>query len=212
MEDRWVSYDNYGSRFRDQNIVLRYFIQGFPFAIMSIGLLWLFENLFWAMFFTNIADVLSILMVMAIAFIVLMGALNSIFAAALWDIRPKQTCLSFAGQGLLLVFMSYVFDPFFVAIFLVYVSTYPYGLLVYATLFVVLAFIGGYLGKNIASEFEREYEKVEQLASVHDRQMNCPYCGASVTVSPSRVDDQRGITCPSCGEWFGVFDRGPTLE
>lgn len=212
MEDRWVSYDNYGNRFKDQNTVLRYFLQGLPFAIMSIGLLWLFENLFWAMFLTNFADVLSIMIMMAIAFIVLMGALNSIFAAALWDIRPKQTCLSFAGQGMLLVFMSYIFDPFFVILFLAYVSTLLYGFLIYAGLFILLAFIGGYLGKNIANEFEREHEKVEQLASVHDRQVTCPHCGHSMMVGPSRVDDQRGITCTSCGQWFGVYDRGPTLE
>lgn len=212
MEDRWVSYDNYGNRFKDQNTVFRYFLQGIPFAIMSIGLLWLFENLFWAMLFTNFTDVLSIMIVVAIAFVVLMGALNSIFAAALWDIRPKQTCLSFAGQGLLLVFMSYVFDPFFVILFLTYVSTLFYGFLIYAGLFIFLAFIGGYLGKNIANEFEREHEKVEQLASVHDRQINCPHCGHSMMVGPSRVDDQRGITCTSCGQWFDVYDRGPTLE
>jgi len=212
LEDRWVSYDNYGNRFKDQNILLKYFIQGVPFAIMSIGLLWLFENFLWGFFFTDIANILTIMIVMAIAFILLMGTLNSVFAAALWDIRPRQDCLSFAGQGILLVFMSYIFDPFFTIVLLTYSLTFFYGFVVYGALFLVLALIGGYLGKYIAAEFEGELEGTEQLASVHDRQINCPHCGAPVVVGPTSVDDQRGINCPNCGAWFAVFDRGPVLE
>jgi len=160
----------------------------------------------------DITSLLSTLFVTAIALVLLLGALNSIFAAALWDIRPRQTFASFAGQGLLLIMMSYIFNPIFLITLLTFSISLFDEILVYIIAFVILSFIGGYLGKNIAAEFEGENEKRVELASVHDRHVSCPHCGQSNFVGPRTVDEQRGTHCSTCNRWFSVFDRGPLLE
>jgi len=212
MEVNWVSSNDSGNRFKNQSEFIRYLIQGIPFALVSISLIWLLENLLLSIFFTDLASLFSVMFVLAIVLVVMLGALNSFFAAALWDIKPKQTCTSFAGQGLLLVFMAYIFNPFFLIFLITFSMTVLYDLVVYVAVFLFLAFIGGYLGKNIAMEFEGENENTVVLASVHDRHVACPHCGEPTVIGPRGVDEQRGTHCSACKRWFGVFDRGPVLE
>ncbi len=212
MDETGVRYYDSGNGFKNQNEYVRYFIQGIPFALMSISFLWLLENLLLSLFFGDIASFFSIIFVLAIVLVVMLGALNSYLAAALWDIKPNQTCMSFAGQGLLLVLMAYIFDPFFLIILIIFSMTLLFDIVIYGAAFLILAFIGGYLGKNIAAEFEGESERMVELASVHDRHVTCPHCGAPTVIGPTTVDEQRGIHCSVCGRWFGVFDRGPVLE
>jgi ABC-type multidrug transport system fused ATPase/permease subunit len=205
------SYDS-GNESRFQNEYIRYLIQGIPFAFVTVSVLWLLDNVLLSIFFINLVNILSTMFVLAIMLIVLLGALNSYLAAALWDMKPNQTCTSFAGQGLLLVFMAYIFNPFLL-IFLFSMSvTILDDIILYGITFLILAFIGGYLGKHIAAEFVGESERNMELASVHDRHVSCPHCGVSVVVGPTSVDEQRGTTCSACGRWFGVFDRGAVIE
>ena len=213
MEDTGVRYYDSVNEPKIQNEYVRYLIQGIPFAFVTVSLLWLLDNVLLSIFFMDISSLLSTLFVLAIMLIVMLGALNSYLAAALWDQKPNQTCTSFAGQGLLLVFMAYIVNPFFLIFVLSFSMTILSDTVVYGAVFLVLAFIGGYLGKHIAAEFEGESEKTKmELASVHDRHVACPHCGVSVVVGPTSVDDQRGITCSACGKWFGVFDRGAVIE
>jgi hypothetical protein len=213
MEDKWVSYPEYGDTFKHQSEIVRYFVQGIPFAAISIGVLLLFQSWFESFgYFSSFSNFVSLMLIVAILLTVVLGALNSFLAAALWDIRPRQTCTSFAGQGLMFVFFSYVAGPLFLVFIFSFVITLVYGIAVYVVFFIVLAFIGGYLGKNIAAEFEGVEERVEELASVHDRHITCPYCGAHTVQGASTVDGQRGTHCSACGEWFGVLDKGLDLE
>ncbi|MBY8997394.1 MAG: hypothetical protein KGD60_06665 [Candidatus Thorarchaeota archaeon] len=212
MADTGVRHYDSGNGVKIQNNYVRYLIQGIPFALVTISLLWLLDNVLLSIFFMDFASLFSIMFVLAIMLIVVLGALNSFIATALWDIKPKQTCTSFGGQGLLLVFMSYFVNPVFLILILSYSMTILSDAVVYGAVFLVLAFIGGYLGKHIAAEFEGESEKKSELASVHDRHVTCPHCGVSVVVGPTSVDEQRGTTCSACGRWFGVFDRGAVIE
>lgn len=213
MEDTGVRYYETGNEVKIQNEYVRYFIQGIPFALITISLVWLLDNILLSIFFMDISSLLSTMFVLAIAFIVLLGAMNSFLAAALWDEKPNHTFTSFAGQGLLLVFMAYMFNPFLLIFLFSMTVTILNDIILYVTTFLVLAIIGGYFGKHIAAEFQGESEKTKiELASVHDRHVACPHCGVSVVVGPTSVDDQRGITCSACGKWFGVFDRGAVIE
>lgn len=207
-----MSYPQQQERFKHQSEIIKYFVQGLPFAIMSTGTLWLFDFILLNMFFVDFATLISTLFVMAIVLTLVLGATNSIIASALWDIKPRQTCTSFGGQGLLLVFMAYIVGPFFVFLFLSFAVMFYYGIAIYSIFFIGSAFVGGYLGKNVAAEFEGEYERVEELASVHDRHVTCPYCGAHTVQGASTVDDQGGIHCSACGQWFRVLDGGPALK
>ena len=213
MEDTGVRYYETGNEVKIQNEYDRYFIQGIPFALITISLVWLLDNILLSIFFMDISSLLSTMFVLAIAFIVLLGAMNSFLAAALWDEKPNHTFTSFAGQGLLLVFMAYMFNPFLLIFLFSMTVTILNDIILYVTTFLVLAVIGGYFGKHIASEFQGESEKTKmELASVHDRHVSCPHCGVSVVVGPTSVDEQRGTTCSACGRWFGVFDRGAVIE
>lgn len=213
MEDTGVRYNDTDNVAKIQNEYVRYLIQGIPFALVTISLLWLLDNILLSLFFMDFASLLSTMFVLAIMLIVLLGALNSLLAAALWDQKPNQTCISFAGQGLLLVFMAYMFNPFLLIFLFSMTMTILNDIMLYGTTFLVLAFIGGYLGKHIAAEFESESEETKmELASVHDRHVACPHCGVSVVVGPTSVDEQRGTSCSACGKWFEVFDRGAVIE
>jgi hypothetical protein len=212
LEEQWGNYYSEQDRFKHQSEIVRYFIQGLPFSLISMGFLVLFDLLFIFGFPFIFAEFLSTMIVLSIFIIVLLGALNSLLAAALWDIKPRQTCTSFAGQGALFAIMTYVFDPIFLIFILSISVTFYSDLVFYATAFVILSFVGGYLGKHIAAEFEGEYEKTDELASVHDRFVTCPHCGQHSVTGPAGVDDQKGTLCSSCGRWFGVFDRGPGLD
>lgn len=212
MEDTGVRYYDSGNRVKIQNDYVRYLIQGIPFALVTISLLWLLDNVLLSIFFLDFASLLSTMFVISIMLIVMLGAVNSFIAAALWEIEPKQTCTSFAGQGLLLVFMAYFFYPVFLIFVLSYSMTILNDVVLYGVAFLILAVIGGYFGKHIAAEFQGESEKKMELASVHDRHVACPHCGVSVVVGPTSVDEQRGTTCSACGRWFRVFDRGAVIE
>jgi hypothetical protein len=212
LEEQWGNYNNGQDRFKQQSEIVRYFIQGLPFALLSIGFIGMLDIVFFITFPSNFADIISAMIVLSIFVVILMGALNSVLAAALWDIRPRQTCTSFAGQGALFAIMTYLFDPFFL-LFLLPISMTVYSDIVfYMVAFLILSLVGGYFGKHIAAEFEGEYEKTEELASVHDRFVTCPHCGQHSVTGPTGVDDQKGTLCSSCGRWFGVFDRGPGLQ
>ena len=45
MNNEWVSYSDSENRFKNQIALVRYFIQGVPFAVVTIILLWLLDNL-----------------------------------------------------------------------------------------------------------------------------------------------------------------------
>jgi len=107
--------------------------------------------------------------------------------------------------------MTSFFYPIFLMVFIFLSFSLLLNVITLIISFTMLGFIGGYLGKNIAAEFEPTDAIKEELASVHDRHVSCPHCNSRFTVSPNETDESGGINCPGCGTWQSIFDRSPSL-
>ncbi|NWF94544.1 MAG: hypothetical protein HXY34_00205 [Candidatus Thorarchaeota archaeon] len=128
--------------------------------------------------------------------------LNNILCRRIWGIRPKATCLSLLGQGIAIVLI--LPTPVILIVVLMYELTPIAPFLLYApaiSVLLVLSVLVGHVAKNSAEEFEDEYEGVQELASIKDRHVSCPYCGCSALVR-----NDRPTVCPKCGQTIG----GPT--
>ncbi|NHI83967.1 MAG: hypothetical protein EAX81_06670 [Candidatus Thorarchaeota archaeon] len=212
MEEEWKHYYHAQEGFKRQSEIARYFIQGLPFALVSVGFIGLLDIVMLISSPVDFEGFIVIMFGLSILVITILGALNSVLAAVLWDIQPRQTCTSFAGQGAAFAIMTYVVDPILLIVLVSISLTFLSDIALYGIAFIILSLVSGYLGKHIAAEFEEERKGTEELASIHDRHMTCPHCGRHTFANLSTTDAHHGTLCPACGRWFGVDEEGPGLE
>lgn len=211
MENRWADNKSKQGKFSSYSNSVKLVIQGIPFALISIGFTWFLFFVAFDLIFLDLSLFFGLIGGLLILFLIVIGFTNSILAEALWDIRPNRSVFGFIGQGLLFLVMASFFIPIFtLVIILLSFSLFLNAIAIIITV-VLLGFIGGYLGMNIAAEFEPTESRKEELASVHDRHVSCPHCNAKFTLSPNETDVSGGITCSGCGTWFSIFDRSPSL-
>lgn len=191
---------------------IKYFIQGIPFAMISVGFSWYFLSTAFGLLFSDFELFISYLFGIGLVFLIVVGLLNSLVAEALWNIKSNRSITGFIGQGLLFILMAAIVEPLLLMLYFALAFTYASSILITGLAFVILAIVCGYLGKNIAAEFEPTSAGREELASVFDRHVSCPQCNAKFTCSPQEADESGGVHCPQCGTWIVVFDRDSTFR
>jgi DNA-directed RNA polymerase subunit RPC12/RpoP len=190
---------------------IKYFIQGLPFAVLSAGFsLYLYGT--FGLLFSHFELFITYLLGPFLVFLFIVGLLNSMVAEFLWNIKPTQSITGFLGQGLLFTLMAAIIEPILFVLYLTFLIRNVSSILITILAFVALTSVCGYLGKNIAAEFEPTSVGKEELASVFDRHVSCPTCNAKFTCSLQDADESGGVHCPQCGAWIGVFDRSPSFR
>ncbi len=211
--------DSYGDKedtsenvFSSLSAPIKYFIQGVPFALVSVGFFWYLFSTALGILFSDFELFISYLLGAFLVFLILVGLLNSLLARVLWNIESNRSITGFIGQGLLFTLMAAIVEPILLVLYFTLALAYASSILITIVAFVILAIVCGYLGKNIAAEFEPVSAGKEELASVFDRHVSCPTCNAKFTCSPQDADESGGVRCPQCGAWIGVFDRSPSFR
>ncbi|TFG10162.1 hypothetical protein EU538_02715 [Candidatus Thorarchaeota archaeon] len=194
------------------NNLVKYFVHGIPFAILSVLFVYVLDFVLLMMLTGSPSGVLMLAFVILLGYFLTIGAVNIVAAELVWGIRAKRSVKSFLGQGFLFTVMLFLIDPFLYAVVFAFTATLILDLVLLTVSFVILAFVGGYIGRNIAVEFVGERERSDELASIHDRQMTCRHCGAQTTVKTLEVEESGGFTCSECGRWNQVSDRGPSID
>ncbi len=132
----------------DVKTVSKYFIHGFAFSIIFIGLVFI-----WAVIFALLV-VLGSIIGFILGFVVLfffLGGLNSFLTDLIWSISIKTAWKSLLGHGFLLfILLIIVHIPATVIAFIV-----P-GLATTIALFIFNAFIDGFIAKSVAGWWKKE--------------------------------------------------------
>ncbi|MDF1538123.1 MAG: TFIIB-type zinc ribbon-containing protein [Candidatus Thorarchaeota archaeon] len=211
MENHWDDNENKQSNFSSYGNSVKILIQGIPPAVLSVGVTWFLFFVGLDLFLLDPILFLGLIGGLLLLILIVFGFTNSLLAEALWNIKPNRSVLGFIGQGLLFILLIAMISPAFIIVFLFLAFSPLMNTIALILTTVLLSFIGGYLGKNIATEFEPTESRKEELRSVHDRHVSCPNCNNKFTVTPHETDESGGIICSGCGKWLSVFDRSPSL-
>jgi hypothetical protein len=128
---------------------LKYFLHGVSFSLLMLVL-----GLAWAILFVILAAVgfLIGLIIGLIVLFILVGGLNSFLTHMIWGIPIKTDWKSLLAHGFAFIVALLVAEiPSFL------VTSYAPGLATTAVLFIIDAFIDGFIGKNVACHWEEEY-------------------------------------------------------
>lgn len=135
---------------------LKYFVHGVLFSLLYLVL-----GFFWIFILVLLVSV-GFLIGFIVGFIVLfliMGGINVFLESALWDVSVKGNLVSLLVHGFTLFVVLII-----VSIPTLLLRTYTaeltaVGLVISAVLFVVYAFVDGFLAKNIGELWEEEFEE-----------------------------------------------------
>lgn len=210
--ERWGIGQTSVQENRNAKNLTRYFIHGIPFAILSLLVVYLLDFFLLMMLMSNFTEMLTLLLVVTIGYLVTIGGVNTFVTELVWKTRVRRSITSLLGQGILFTFIQFLIIPVLDLVIIAFAATMLLGLGSFVVAFFILALAGGYIGRNVAVEFAEESRESEELASIHDRHVTCPHCGAQSVAGPSRLDTSGGITCPQCGRWFQVTDTGLSIK
>ncbi|MFO7837576.1 MAG: hypothetical protein R6V83_13115 [Candidatus Thorarchaeota archaeon] len=197
---------------KETSNIIKYFLHGIPLAFVSLIFMYILRFSLAAASYDVILEVIGLLLIIGGTYLVIIGGVNSIATNMLWKIRIKASILSFLGQGCLFTIILFFVNPFLYIIIFTFAATLILEVVLLSFTFVILALVLGYIGRNVASEFVGDRYESDELASVHDRQVVCPHCGAQQLVGPSKIDASGGTRCPKCGDWFQVRNSGPSIS
>lgn len=212
MNERWRIEQTSLHENRSGDNLVRYFIHGIPFAIQSFLFVYLLGFVLMMMVTSNLTEMLILLLVMTIGYLITIGGVNTFVTELVWKTRVRKSITSLLGQGVLFTFMQFLIIPVLDLVIIAFAATMLFGIGSFVVAFFILALAGGYIGRNVAVEFADEPGESEELASIHDRHVTCPHCGAQSVVGPSQLDTSGGINCPQCGQWFQVADTGLSIK
>jgi len=128
---------------------LKYFLHGVSFSLLMLVL-----GLAWAILFVILAAVGFIigLIIGLVVLFILVGGLNSFLTDMIWGIPIKTDWKSLLAHGFALILVLLVAEiPSFL------VTSFVPGLAITAVLFIIYAFIDGFIGKNVGGYWEEEY-------------------------------------------------------
>jgi len=199
-------------RKEETNNIVKYFLHGIPLAVISLIFMYIFSFSLFLTAQNNMPEVCGFVLIIGGVYLVIIGGVNNFLTNMVWEIRPKSSIVSFMGQGFLFTLMLFIVNPFFYFVLFTFAATLILDAILMFFAFVILALILGYIGRNVAADFVSKDYKSHELASVHDRQVTCPYCGARWITGPSELDSVGGTSCPKCGKWFRIADAGPSIN
>lgn len=197
-----------------ENTIIKYFVHGLAFAFF-FPVFYIATDFLLLSGFSGV-DISSALMVLGLVAIftpLLFGYLNGELARRLWGLNPNKSITTWYGQGLLIFFMLPVFGSIYYSLVLFVALFTMNGITDFIILLIVLvlldAIASGYIGRYVAAEFEGVREGVEELASVSDRHIICPYCKSPFVRQRANMDFDGLVSCPHCGGKISGQPGGP---
>lgn len=130
---------------------LKYFLHGVSFSLLMLvlGLVWVLL----LMVLVGVGLIIGLIIGLVVLFI-LVGGLNSYLTDMIWGIPIKTDWNSLLAHGFALIVAMFIAEiPAFL------VTSYVPGLATTAVLFIIYAFIDGFLGKNVGAYWEDMYEE-----------------------------------------------------
>jgi hypothetical protein len=122
-----------------------------------------------------------------IIFLFIVGGLNSFLTNIIWPISVRTDWKSLLGHGFILSILLIL-----VNLPSLFINAFSPGLTTAAALFIIYAFIDGFIGKNLATRWSKEeaeeYVPRETPKSFLKR---CTNCGQEIPIASE--------TCPFCG-------------
>jgi len=130
---------------------LKYFFHGISFSILLLllGFLWAF--------ILGILVVLGYLIGLIIGFVLLLifvGGINSFLSDFFWDISTSTDWKSLLGHGFILFIALFIVD-----IPAVLVNLYVPSLVTSIAVFIIYAFISGFIARKVAAYWEQYHEE-----------------------------------------------------
>lgn len=197
---------------QETNSIVKYFLHGIPLAVVSLVFMYIFSFSLVLTMHNDISEVIGFVLIIGGAYLVIIGGVNNVVTGMVWEIEPSSNIGSFLGQGFLFTLLLSLVDPLLYFVLFTFAATLILDAILILVTFVILSLILGYIGRNVAAEFVSTNYKSHELASVHDRQVTCPYCGARWITGPSELDSAGGTPCPKCGKWIQIADAGASIS
>ena len=191
----------------------KYFAHGLVFALIMLGFPFFMDVVLLGVIYGgSLSAALGGLVLVFIMLLFGVGFFNSQLARYIWDLNPKRALTSWVGQGFLVLIMLPLFGFIYTMAIFPWVFDSPLAVLSVVVLFFLDAVASGYIGKHVAAEFEEQREGVEELASVADRHIPCPHCGALFLCRKSMIGPNGEAICPHCRGTVVVPVEGPRPE